>query len=398
MGALARTITSCAPNARRLIVIDACFAAAAVPDWLRQSDVASLIQKSTFDALSERGTALLCASSSADVALTPRNGKYTMFSGALIGALEEGDPEFPEKLSPSDIEHIVRTRILEAFQHDGVTPEIHMPDKREGDISKIPIFPNRASRVSYLSDQDLDKVRGLISGYRQQRILSERTIEGLRDYFFEEGEIRRPVADTVEANFLSHALKGAPTLERAILGGDFDRQKVRNEAKQLNFEAASRPTKAKTPEEQQTERQAITEPNSDSGLWKRRAEVFEATVKLGSAESNAKPLLGNEGDREVAGFPINRDDASVILVLLLISPLLMLCVIMGMNERSILADVLVLMTLGACAGGTLFVINLLRRGHNIVLTPWGLLVLDMIVLFTSLVILMFMRPDLLHLA
>jgi hypothetical protein len=84
---LARTLHRSAPNARRFIIIDACFAGAAQADFIPQSDAGSRMEVQAMDALVDSGTALLCAASSADVAMVPTKSDYTMFSGALLDAL-----------------------------------------------------------------------------------------------------------------------------------------------------------------------------------------------------------------------------------------------------------------------------------------------------------------------
>lgn len=99
MSALARRLNRQIPHARRFVILDACFAAAALPDFIPQTDAATRMQDETIDALAESGTALLCAASSADVALTPANGKYTMFSGAILESLQSGSKDYGPVLS-----------------------------------------------------------------------------------------------------------------------------------------------------------------------------------------------------------------------------------------------------------------------------------------------------------
>lgn len=150
MSALARRLNRQIPNARRFVILDACFAASALPDFIPQSDAATRMQDETIDVLAESGTALLCAASSADVALTPANGKYTMFSGAILDALNSGSKEFGPTLSFENLGSLVEKNIKAQFRDLAVRPEIHIPDQRRGSIAKVALFPNAALRTEDL--------------------------------------------------------------------------------------------------------------------------------------------------------------------------------------------------------------------------------------------------------
>lgn len=144
MLSFARQLNRKVPHSRRFVVIDACFAASALPDFIPQSDAAFRIRDETISVLTETGTALLCAASSADVALSPKDSKYTMFSGALLNALNIGSEQYGPKLSFDDLHFLAERFVVTEFRDMAVKPEIHIPDQRRGSIAKLRLFPNKA--------------------------------------------------------------------------------------------------------------------------------------------------------------------------------------------------------------------------------------------------------------
>ena len=151
VASLARTINRNMRVGRRFVILDACFAAAAEADFIAQSDVATRLEEQAMSALADAGTALLCATSSTDVALAPRAGVHTMFSGALLQALREGSPSGGKRLSFDDLRNLVAQRIEQSYRDEAVIPEIHVPDQRRGDISRIALFPNPRFAATPLS-------------------------------------------------------------------------------------------------------------------------------------------------------------------------------------------------------------------------------------------------------
>ncbi len=142
VASLARTINRSVRDGRKFVILDACFAGAAEQDFIVQSDVATHLEDQAMSALAESGTALLCATSSADVALAPSAGTYTMFSGALMKALTDGSPHPVRYLSFDDLRHLIANLIEKQYRDEAVMPEMHVPDQRRGDISRVAFFPN----------------------------------------------------------------------------------------------------------------------------------------------------------------------------------------------------------------------------------------------------------------
>lgn len=189
LSSLARTISQNASTSRRYLIIDACFAGAANADFLPQSDPASRIKRETFEEFPASGTALLCAASSASVALAPRNSKHTMFSGALLSALCSGDENRGTKLSLSDINQLTRRNISKLFHDRSIRPELHIPDQRGGDIASLGVFPNPAKSRPL----GPDGIKSVALGYENNSIVSdevvsEALIDAIADDLFNQEE------------------------------------------------------------------------------------------------------------------------------------------------------------------------------------------------------------------
>ena len=76
-----------------------------------------------------------------------------MFSGALLGLLEEGDSEFEGHFTLEQLGERVREAISERYPEEAVRPEVVSPDQREGDIADVPLFPNIALRPRQLQER-----------------------------------------------------------------------------------------------------------------------------------------------------------------------------------------------------------------------------------------------------
>jgi hypothetical protein len=142
---LAHLLKEHAAFLRRFIVLDCCFAGSIFREL--QAPPLDSIRAQIIEELPDRGTALLCASSARDVAIAPEAGKFTMFSGALLQVLREGDQRVGPTISFSELGYLIRERLQRNFPGTYVRPQLLLPDERRGDISTIPIFPNPAHRA-----------------------------------------------------------------------------------------------------------------------------------------------------------------------------------------------------------------------------------------------------------
>ena len=159
---LAYTLKEKARYLRRIIILDCCFAASA-SIFFQSSEPAQAAMLQTIDAfkvrekgfgLPGRGTSLLCSSRHNIPSLISPDGRYTMFSEALLHALNYGNPSQHGHLT-------LRTaaRLTEDFLRDtpggkAPRPEVHSPDQSEGDIADVPLFPNPAAGIVVVPKRD----------------------------------------------------------------------------------------------------------------------------------------------------------------------------------------------------------------------------------------------------
>jgi alkaline phosphatase D len=137
---LARVLNEQARHLRRYVFLDSCFSAAAYKSF--QSGPLDVAVAKTEDSFPPSGTALLCSSGSRDPSKAPQDHRYTMFTGALIDVLSDGDELAPPVFSLQDLGHIIRRRLNEKYQDDAVRPEVHAPAQKYGNVDEVPLFRN----------------------------------------------------------------------------------------------------------------------------------------------------------------------------------------------------------------------------------------------------------------
>lgn len=188
VGRLARALRQRASNARQVVIIDACYAAAAVGKFIYQSGTGDIVDRQIREQLPdtdvERGTCLLCAAAARVAAKIPVDSEYTMFTGALRGVLRDGDATAGELLSIGQVADLVRARIFKEFADEAVRPELHLPRQEAGSVSTLRLFPNPAAT------DDPAKLRGVLA-----RLGHEASWEGQsrRDGHYELVEIRKTI-------------------------------------------------------------------------------------------------------------------------------------------------------------------------------------------------------------
>jgi uncharacterized caspase-like protein len=101
---LAETLRLQAGGLRKYLILDCCFSAAAYKEFQSTGPLEVIRQRTEGELTPQegqarRGTALLCASGPREPAMAPVDLPYTMFSGALLDVLREGDPGGHELLS-----------------------------------------------------------------------------------------------------------------------------------------------------------------------------------------------------------------------------------------------------------------------------------------------------------
>ena len=151
MSDLAATIKENARNLRRYIILDCCFSGAAFKEFQSAPLTAARVQ--TIDSFPKEGTTLLCSSNARTVSVAPEGAKYTMFSGALLQALQEGAAKIETPLSMEQLGSLIKELIRDQYSNEAVRPEVLSPDQRVEDIALVPIFPNAATRPRHIKYQ-----------------------------------------------------------------------------------------------------------------------------------------------------------------------------------------------------------------------------------------------------
>jgi formylglycine-generating enzyme required for sulfatase activity len=155
--ALGDIIRDGAGGLRSYLILDCCFAAAAVDSLMSAPlDAARLQLEDTLpeggddetDAaggeLPGYGVALLCAAGRREPAQAPAGLAHTMFTGGLLSVLREGERAAPAFLSLGELHDLVRQRLARAFPETAVLPELHVPQQRQGHLERVRLFRNPA--------------------------------------------------------------------------------------------------------------------------------------------------------------------------------------------------------------------------------------------------------------
>lgn len=167
---LAGVILDNARFMRRYIILDCCFAAEAYRAF--QSAPGQLACSLVLDKIPGRGTALLCASGRNRPAIAPSGERHTMFSTALLDSLRSGHDSFGPLFSIEELADLIRTHLRSRYPQQWVRPEVHAPNQEEGNLARLPIFPNRSHRLGgpsvSLSNPDLTR--------RTEEVLAEQFV------------------------------------------------------------------------------------------------------------------------------------------------------------------------------------------------------------------------------
>ena len=164
--ALANTLREHARFLRRYLILDSCFSAQAYAAFQAAGPLQVACQK-TITEFPGKGTALLCATGPRNPAKILPDQEHTMFSEALISVLRCGSSGLSEKFSLAELAEITRLHIKERYTSEAVPPEVHSPDVSEGDVAKLPLFPNPAlwptpsTKDETIAEKEEDPYRGL---------------------------------------------------------------------------------------------------------------------------------------------------------------------------------------------------------------------------------------------
>jgi hypothetical protein len=139
---LARTIRRGFRDRRIYVILDACFSASAVADW--QSDELQAAIRKLARPLPRHGTAFLAAASKYDLARAPRTERFTVFTGAVLEVLTRGLERCAAEISMYELYEAVRAIMERPGSGAAGRPELYVPNQRDGDVSRVGIFPNAA--------------------------------------------------------------------------------------------------------------------------------------------------------------------------------------------------------------------------------------------------------------
>jgi hypothetical protein len=173
--ALASVLRDEAPFVRQVVILDCCWSGAAHRIW--QSGTASEVAaKGAAELMPNNGTVLLCSSSENMPSMAPRDSEHTMFTGALVEALQAGAPMIHGDLSPRQIRDLAFDAMRTRWGADAVRPVVYAIERGSGDLSDIPLFPNRAApaaattmtTTSVTNSQQVPSSEEIISPTRRQ--------------------------------------------------------------------------------------------------------------------------------------------------------------------------------------------------------------------------------------
>ncbi len=150
MEPLAATLTERARYLRRLIILDCCYSAAAFSAFQAEGPTQVAIRQTVevFKGQAKKvgkGTALLCSSGKKILSAVTAEEDRTLFSRALLHVLAtSGNPYRPDEayLSLREVADLTEEVLGSLLEEKAPRPELHSPDQVDGDVAKVPFFPN----------------------------------------------------------------------------------------------------------------------------------------------------------------------------------------------------------------------------------------------------------------
>lgn len=173
---------------RHILILDCCFAAGALREFQSETvfDIAAqafgggLPSRSAKQVAPRWGTALYAASGKDRVAAAPHELNRTMFTDALLEALEHGDPESNSYLTLERVSELVWEHILNRHGPNAVRPELHAPDQTDGNIvSQVALFPNAPLVNTALAraNAEVERLREELSHKANETLLLRASVE-----------------------------------------------------------------------------------------------------------------------------------------------------------------------------------------------------------------------------
>lgn len=139
---LAKILKENTTDMRCYIILDCCFAAAAVSS-LQSIGLIDSVRAQTESEVDE-GTAILCAASKYAPASFDESIGLTRFTHSLLSVLKTGDATEKGFMSFRRVAELTKKVLKQNFPAGHALPEIHIPSQKHGDVSINRIFPNPA--------------------------------------------------------------------------------------------------------------------------------------------------------------------------------------------------------------------------------------------------------------
>ncbi|GAA4671348.1 hypothetical protein GCM10023347_26500 [Streptomyces chumphonensis] len=177
---LGRLLRAVAPDSDRVLILDSCFAAAAVPHM--QGPLDEVVGRRVRTVVEEEprsgpgSVAVLCAADRDTWAEMDGTLSWTTFGRSLVDVLTAGEADVAGALSLVDV-----CRVVGVLQREkgAPVPEVHAPTQKAGDLARVPLFPNPAGAASGVAGPGRRQPAPNIGPTRTDRAVAERIFDVL---------------------------------------------------------------------------------------------------------------------------------------------------------------------------------------------------------------------------
>ena len=178
-------------SSRRVyLVLDCCFAAAVISEWMSDAGmaVAEVMADQVFESFPRVGTALLAAAPASAPAIAFENEEYTVFTSALVRVLHDGVSGQGPRLSMRDLFNSAEKLIKNERANTAPIPELYPRAQDHSDIAKTPLFLNAKGskapqegeeKEEQEEDKYKDEYKGKYKDFEQEERVSSRSLAGL---------------------------------------------------------------------------------------------------------------------------------------------------------------------------------------------------------------------------
>src|ERR1700730_12082023 len=128
----------------------------------------------------ERGTLLLCSCPRRRTSIGLPNAERTLFTGALLSVLKEGSARASDMLSFADLRDEIYDQMLRgSLDYNAIPPRpvLHQPEQQEGDLTRLPAFPNVRAQLRRKAEED---ARREVQGEARRKAEEERQLAEAR--------------------------------------------------------------------------------------------------------------------------------------------------------------------------------------------------------------------------